>query len=158
MPMKYRFLGNSGLYVSTFSMGTMFGFETVDTAYPLMEQAFKAGVNFFDSAESYTKGKAETSLGQAIQRGIERGVWQRSDLVVSTKLYFSSQFDFASWSAGGPNDTGLSRKHIVEGTKASLQRLGLDYVDLLFCHRPDPYTPIEETVRIEKALRLIHLH
>lgn len=138
--MKYRFLGNSGLYVSAFSFGSWVTFDTqldVDHAYPIMEHAFKMGINFFDNAEAYAEGKSEVVMGQAIQRGIENGVWKRSDLVVSTKIFFGGP---------GPNDIGLSRKHVVEGTKASLKRFGLEYVDLLFCHRPDPRTPIEETV------------
>lgn len=139
--MKYRFLGDSGLYVSAFSFGSWVTFDNqlnVDKAYPIMEHAFKQGINFFDNAETYANGKSEIVMGQAIKRGIEKGVWKRSDLVVSTKIYFGT--------AGGPNDMGLSRKHVVEGTKASLERFGLDYVDLVFCHRPDHRTPIEETV------------
>ena len=72
-------------------------------------------------------------------------MWTREDLVVSTKIYWGTKGFGAT--ASGPNERGLSRKHIVEGTKASLKRFGLDYVDLIFCHRPDPYMPIEETVR-----------
>jgi voltage-dependent potassium channel beta subunit len=92
------------------------------------------GVNFFDNAEVYANGRAEEIMGQAIR---ELG-WRRSDIVISTKIF---------WGGPGPNDKGLSRKHIVEGTKASLKRLDMDYVDVLYCHRPDASTPIEETVR-----------
>lgn len=88
----------------------------------------------------YAKGESEVVMGEAIAKGIADGVWAREDLVVSTKIFFGTR--------DGPNNKGLSRKHIVEGTKASLNRLGLEYVDLLFCHRPDPVTPIEETVRL----------
>jgi voltage-dependent potassium channel beta subunit len=105
-----------------------------DVAYECITQAFEGGVNFFDNAEAYASGRAETVMGNVIRRA----GWTRSDLVRSTKLF---------WGGKGPNDKGLSRKRIVEGTDRSLSRLQLDYVDLLFCHRPDPETPIEETVR-----------
>ncbi len=96
-------------------------------------------MNFFDNAEVYAKGEAEVIMGEAVKRGVAEGVWAREDLVISTKIFFGTR--------PGVNNKGLSRKHIVEGTAASLKRLQLDYVDLLFCHRPDPATPLEETVR-----------
>jgi len=99
-----------------------------------MQAAREAGVNFFDNAEAYADGKAEVVMGNVIRK---LG-WKRSDLVVSTKVF---------WGGEGPNDRGLSWKHIVEGLDASLARLQMDYVDLIFCHRPDIHTPIEETVR-----------
>jgi voltage-dependent potassium channel beta subunit len=99
-----------------------------------MKVAYDAGVNFFDNAESYAHGNAEIVMGNVIKKA----GWKRSDLVISTKLF---------WGGRKPNQTGLSRKHIIEGAKASLARLQMDYVDLIFCHRPDIYTPIEETVR-----------
>jgi voltage-dependent potassium channel beta subunit len=99
-----------------------------------MVAAYEAGVNFFDNAEAYANGNAEIVMGNVLKRT----GWKRSDLVISTKLF---------WGGQGPNDTGLSHKHILEGIDASLRRLQLDYVDLLFCHRPDLETPIEETVR-----------
>jgi voltage-dependent potassium channel beta subunit len=99
-----------------------------------MKAAFDAGVNFFDNAEAYAHGQAEVMMGNIIKKA----GWKRSGLVVSTKIY---------WGGRGPNDKGLSRKHILEGTDASLRRLQMDYVDLIFCHRPDKDTPIEETVR-----------
>lgn len=135
--MEYRHLGRSGLKVSALSYGAWVTFgDQIDTglARECMQAAFEAGINFFDNAEAYAGGKAETMMGQVIR---DAG-WKRSDLVVSTKIF---------WGGTGPNDRGLSRKHLREGTEASLERLGLDYVDLLFCHRPDPETPIEETVR-----------
>jgi voltage-dependent potassium channel beta subunit len=135
--MEYRRLGSSGLKVSALSFGSWVTFgNQVDEelAFECMETAWKAGVNFFDNAEAYADGQAEVLMGKAIRRG----AWRRSDVVVSTKLY---------WGGPGPNDRGLSRKHILEGMAASLDRLELSYVDLLFCHRPDPETPIEETVR-----------
>jgi voltage-dependent potassium channel beta subunit len=98
-----------------------------------MTAAYEAGVNFFDNAEVYARGEAETVMGNVVKK---LG-WKRSDLVISTKIF---------WGGPGPNNTGLNRKHILEGTNASLKRLQMDYVDLIFCHRPDPYTPIEETV------------
>jgi voltage-dependent potassium channel beta subunit len=100
----------------------------------MMKTALDAGVNFFDNAEAYAGGDSETIMGKVIQRG----GWKRADLVVSTKIF---------WGGPGPNDKGLSRKHILEGTDAALKRLQMDYVDLIFAHRPDINTPIEETVR-----------
>ena len=103
-----------------------------------MEAAFNAGINFFDCAESYSGGKSETVMGQAIKKY----GWKRNDLVISTKIYWGG-----SHGDRDVNNKGLSRKHLIEGTNAALQRLQLDYVDLLYCHRPDRQTPIEETVR-----------
>jgi len=97
-----------------------------------MQRAFELGVNFFDNAEVYAKGEAEVLMGEALRS------FRREDLVISTKIF---------WGGNGPNDTGLSWKHLVEGTRNSLRRMKLTYVDVLFCHRPDPLTPIEETVR-----------
>ncbi len=135
--MEYRYLGRSGLQVSALSLGAWvtYGEQTgEDVAYACMEAAYQAGVNFFDNAEAYAGGKAETVMGNVIRRA----GWKRSDLVVSTKIF---------WGGDGPNDSGLSWKHIFEGTTASLARLQMEYVDLIFCHRPDVHTPIEETVR-----------
>ena len=134
--MEYRFLGKSGLRLSALSFGSWvtFGEQVdVDAALRLMTTAYDAGVNFFDTAEVYAHGEAERIMGEVLRRA----GWRRSDLVISTKIF---------WGGEGPNDRGLSVKHLVEGTEASLRRLGLDYVDLLFCHRPDVHTPIEETV------------
>lgn len=134
--MEYRFLGRSGLKVSALSLGAWVTYgEQVgeDLAYDCMTAAYEAGVNFFDNAEAYADGQAEIVMGNVIKKT----GWKRSDLVISTKIF---------WGGDGPNDRGLSRKHILEGTDASLKRLQLDYVDLIFCHRPDIYTPIEETV------------
>jgi voltage-dependent potassium channel beta subunit len=135
--MEYRFLGSSGLKVSALSYGAWVTFGDQideDIASDCMRTAYDAGVNFFDNAEVYAGGRAETMMGSIIKKiG-----WKRSDLILSTKIY---------WGGSGPNDKGLSRKHIIEGTDASLKRLQVDYVDLLFCHRPDLDTPIDETVR-----------
>jgi voltage-dependent potassium channel beta subunit len=135
--MEYRFLGKSGIKLSALSFGTWVTFGDQigeETAAACLKAAFEAGVNFFDCAEGYARGKAEIMLGRIIRRY----GWKRADLVVSTKIF---------WGGTGPNMAGLSRKHIVEGTDASLKRLQMDYVDLIFCHRPDKDTPIEETVR-----------
>lgn len=135
--MEYRYLGRSGLKVSALSFGSWVTFGDQigdDLAYQCMKAAWDAGVNFFDNAEVYAGGQSETMMG----RVFKKAGWKRSDYVVSTKIF---------WGGKGPNDRGLSRKHVIEGTQASLERLGLDYVDLLFCHRPDYETPVEETVR-----------
>ena len=135
--MEYRNLGNSGLKVSALSFGAWVTFGSqvdVDAAVEMMQIAFDAGVNFFDNAEIYADGVAEEIMGAAIKRT----GWRRSEYLVSTKIF---------WGGQGPNERGLSRKHIVEGADAALARLGLDYVDLIFCHRPDVHTPVEETVR-----------
>ncbi len=135
--MEYRYLGKSGLQVSALSLGawvTYGGQVGEEIAYQCMEAAIKAGVNFFDNAEAYADGEAETVMGKVIKKA----GWKRSDLVISTKIF---------WGGRGPNDSGLSRKHVIEGTLAALERLQLEYVDLIFCHRADIHTPIEETVR-----------
>ncbi len=135
--MEYRFLGSSGLKLSALSLGSWITFGEQfgeDVAYKCMRTAYDAGVNFFDNAEGYANGQAEFIMGNVIKKA----GWKRTDLVISTKIF---------WGGTGPNDKGLSRKHIIEGMQASLDRLQMDYVDLVFCHRPDLYTPIEETVR-----------
>ncbi|KAI9993459.1 hypothetical protein PInf_015541 [Phytophthora infestans] len=145
--MTYRFLGNSGLLVSKLSLGSWMDVSdkyTPETWYEMMKLAFENGINFFDNAELYGEGLAEKNMGAAIKKGIAEGTWSREDLVITTKIFWGAK-DFMA--KRGPNEMGLSRKHIVEGTKASLKRLELEYVDVIFCHRPDRYTPIEETVR-----------
>ncbi len=135
--MKYRYLGNSGLKVSELSFGSWVTFGSqvdVDKAVSLMKIAYEAGVNFFDNAEVYSSGKAEEIMGKAIKKA----GWKQKDLVLSTKIF---------WGGEGPNERGLSRKHIIEGMDGSLKRMGLEYIDLVFAHRPDIHTPIEETVR-----------
>jgi len=135
--MEYRYLGNSGLKVSALSFGAWVTFGPqldVDKAGECMQAAWDAGVNFFDNAEVYADGVAEEIMGAVLKK---KG-WKRSDYVVSTKIF---------WGGPGPNDSGLSRKHILEGADAALRRLEFDYVDLVFCHRPDLHTPVEETVR-----------
>lgn len=135
--MKYRRMGKSGLKLSELSLGawvTYGGQVGESTAAECMKAAYNAGINFFDNAEEYNKGNAEIVMGKVLK---ETG-WRRESYVVSTKIF---------WGGDGPNDEGLSYKHIIEGVNNSLRRLQLEYVDLVFCHRPDPNTPIEETVR-----------
>jgi len=105
-----------------------------DVALKCMSAAYDAGVNFFDNAEAYAAGKAEVVMGNVFKKT----GWPRESFVVSSKVF---------WGGEGPNDKGLSRKHVYEACRRSLKRLQLDYLDLFFCHRPDPTTPIEETVR-----------
>jgi voltage-dependent potassium channel beta subunit len=135
--MNYRRLGKSGLKVSELSFGAWVTFSTQHsdtTAADCMKAAYDAGVNFFDNAEAYAAGEAESQMGRAIK---QQG-WSRESLVLSTKVF---------WGGKGPNQRGLSHKHMIEGVNAALKRLQTDYVDLMFCHRPDEETPIEETVR-----------
>ncbi|OWZ02285.1 hypothetical protein PHMEG_00026179, partial [Phytophthora megakarya] len=133
--------------VSKLSLGSWMDVNdkyTADAWYELMKLAFEHGVNFFDNAEVYGGGLAEKNMGAAIKKGIVEGTWSREDLVITTKIFFGSKGFTAKC---GPNEQGLSRKHLVEGTKAALKRLEQEYVDVIFCHRPDARTPIEETVR-----------
>lgn len=135
--MDYRRLGSAGLKLSALSLGswvTFGGQVGEEVAVKCMSIAYDQGVNFFDSAEAYAHGKAETVMGNIFKK---LG-WPRESLVISSKVF---------WGGDGPNDEGLSRKHIFEACRNSLKRLQLDYLDLFFCHRPDSNTPIEETVR-----------
>jgi len=136
--MEYRRLGKSGLQVSTLSFGSWltFGNQISDkTADELMGVAYDAGVNFFDNAEGYAEGKSEIVMGNILKNK----KWERDTFVVSSKVFFGAE-------RKGPNQMGLSRKHIIEACNAALKRLHVDYLDLYFCHRPDKNTPIEETV------------
>lgn len=135
--MRYRRLGKTGLKVSELSLGSWvtYGGQVGDeAAKACMIAAHERGVNFFDGAEAYAKGEAELSMG----RVLKHVGWRRESLVLSTKIF---------WGGDGPNDTGLSHKRIIEGFNNALKRWQVDYLDLAFCHRPDPETPIEETVR-----------
>ena len=138
MEMEYRRLGNTGLKLSVLSFGSWVTFHNqlgTDTALDCMQAAWEAGVNFFDNAEVYAGGKSEEIMGHAVR---ELG-WPRESYVISTKLYWGLR--------EGPNTKNtLNRKYLMHGIDGSLERLGLDFVDLLFCHRPDPETPVEETV------------
>ncbi|XP_073530871.1 voltage-gated potassium channel subunit beta-1 isoform X2 [Phyllobates terribilis] len=135
--MIYRNLGKSGLRVSCLGLGTWvtFGGQISDeVAEQLMTIAYENGVNLFDTAEVYAAGKAEVILGNIIRKKN----WRRSSLVITTKLY---------WGGKAETERGLSRKHIIEGLKGSLQRMQLEYVDVVFANRPDNNTPMEEIVR-----------
>ena len=136
--MNYRHVGKAGIQISELSFGSWVTFHNqadIDTAAEMMAVAYDAGVNFFDNAESYADGKSEKVMGAALKK---LG-WRRGSYLISTKIYW------------GLYDTPLehntlNRKRLIEGINSSLGRLGLDYVDLLYCHRADPTTPIEETV------------
>ncbi|TDL20912.1 voltage-gated potassium channel beta-2 subunit [Rickenella mellea] len=136
--MPFRRLGPSGLRVPLFSLGgwlTLGGTVKGDPVKDIIKVAFENGINMFDTAEAYAKGNSEKEMGRVLK---ELGI-RRSDVVISTKLFWGLR--------NGPNDGGLSRKHIIEGTKEALERLQMDYVDIIFAHRPDNTVPIEETVR-----------
>ncbi|KAM4737088.1 voltage-gated potassium channel subunit beta-2-like [Anableps anableps] len=135
--MIYRNLGKSGLRVSCVGLGTWvtFGGQITDeVAEEITTLAYESGINLFDTSEVYNGGRAEAILGDIIKK---KG-WRRSSLVITTKIF---------WGGNAEMERGLSRKHIIEGLRASLDRLQLEYVDVVFANRPDPYTPIEETVR-----------
>lgn len=138
--MEYRRMGRSGLQLSALSYGSWVTFsKQVDDslADELMGLAYDSGINFFDNAETYARGESEKLMG----RVLKGKNWDRTSYTVSSKAFFGSR--------GGdnkPNQTGLSRKHLVEACHEALQRLQLDYLDLYFCHRPDPNVPIEEVV------------
>ena len=139
--MRYRRLGRAGLQVSELSLGSWVTYHNqvnVDTAVEMLAAAKDAGINFFDNAEAYALGQSEQVMGDAFKR---LG-WARLSYVVSTKLY---------WGLAREGNTvnqrnTLNRKYLMQAIDGSLQRLGLDCVDLVYCHRPDPHTPIEETV------------
>lgn len=137
--MQYNRLGTSGIKVSQFSFGSWVTFgRQVDTglAKEQLAAAFDAGVNFFDNAEVYSAGESERIMGEAIA---ELG-WKRHEYVLSTKLYWGIHEGVVNM------QNTLNRKYLMQAIDGSLERLGLDFVDLLYCHRPDPETPIEETV------------
>lgn len=140
--MQYRRLGRSGLQVSELSLGSWVTYHNqVDTgaAVEMLAAAFDAGVNFFDNAEVYAMGQSEVVMGQAFKR---LG-WARHRYVVSTKFFWGIDREAAHTT--NFRDT-LNRKYLMQAIDGSLQRLQLDCVDLIYCHRPDPHTPIEETV------------
>ena len=136
--MEYRHLGKAGIRVSELSFGSWVTFHNqadVKAAVDMMSAAYEAGVNFFDNAEVYAGGKSEEVMGEAFKQL----VWRRGSYLVSTKFYWGL-YD-------GVNERNtLNRKRLIEGINGSLKRLQLDYVDLIYCHRPDKTTPIEETV------------
>lgn len=136
--MNYRRLGSAGLKVSELSFGSWVSFGTqmdVDAAYDCMVAAYDAGVNFFDNAEAYARGQSEVIMGEILKRA----GWRRASYIVSTKFYWGLN--------DGPNERNtLNRKYLMQAIDGSLKRFDMEYVDLIFCHRPDPNTPIEETV------------
>jgi len=140
--MQYRRIGHSGLQLSELSLGSWVTYHNqVDTgaAKEMLAAAFDAGVNFFDNAEVYAGGESERVMGEAI-RALK---WPRLNYVISTKLYWGLD-DGAAMQVNRRNT--LNRKYLMQSIDGSLLRLGLDFVDLVYCHRPDPHTPIEETV------------
>ncbi|KAF8540671.1 NADP-dependent oxidoreductase domain-containing protein [Trichophaea hybrida] len=142
--MEYRFLGRSGLKVSAISLGgwlTYGGHVDEEKTYACLSTAYNHGINFFDTAEGYGGGASETVMGKAIRKFS----WRRCDIVISTKINFGTAN--SADKARSQNTVGLSRKHVIEGLRASLDRLGLEYVDLVYAHRPDRNTPMEEIVR-----------
>ena len=142
--MNYRRLGKTGLKVSELSYGSWvtFSFQLgVDSAAEIMKLAYDNGVNFFDNAEAYAGGQAEIIMGEAIKK---LG-WSRDTYIVSSKVFFGGE---------KPTQYGLSHKHIIDACHGALKRFQVDYLDLYFCHRPDPETPIEETVRAMHTLVL----
>jgi voltage-dependent potassium channel beta subunit len=133
--MHYRRLGRSGLKISEISLGAWVTFGSQvdeETSIELIQAAYEAGVNFFDNADIYANGQAELVMGKALKN------MPREALVLSSKVFWPTM--------PGPNGRGLSRKHIIESINASLKRFGTDYIDLYFCHRFDPDTPIDEIV------------
>ncbi len=140
--MKYRRLGKTGLKVSELSYGSWvtFSFQVgLDEASKLMNVAYENGVNFFDNAEAYASGESEIIMGNVLKKY----GWSRDSYIISSKVF---------WGGEQPTQRGLSHKHVVDACHAALKRLQLDYLDLYFCHRPDPDTPIEETVRAMHTL------
>lgn len=149
--MPYRMLGNTGLQVSVLSFGfwATFGVKDrltqqkgIDAAKDIMRVARKGGVNLFDNAEVYgnPRGEAERIMGEALAQLIKEDpvLWRRSDLIISSKIF---------WGGDGVNECGLSRKHINEAMEKMLKRMQVDYIDIVFCHRPDPHTPTATVVR-----------
>jgi voltage-dependent potassium channel beta subunit len=144
--MQYRRLGNSGLQVSALSFGSWVSFSKQindKTADELMGLAYDNGVNFFDNAEIYALGESEKMMG----RVIKKKKWDRTSFLVSSKVFWG-------WRGkdNKPNQTGLSRKHVIEACDEALKRLQVDYLDMYFCHRPDKNVPISETVMAMNTL------
>jgi voltage-dependent potassium channel beta subunit len=139
--MQYRRLGHSGLQVSELSLGSWVTYHNqvdASAAREMMAAAFDAGVNFFDNAEVYAKGQSEVVMGEAL-KALQ---WPRLNYMVSTKFFWGLDSDGP---AVNRKDT-LNRKYLTQAIDGSLKRMGLDFIDLVYCHRPDPNTPIEETV------------
>lgn len=144
--MEYRRMGKTGLQLSVLSYGSWVTFaKQVDdgNSEKLMSTAYDHGINFFDNAEVYARGESELMMGRALKKL----QWDRTSYIVSSKVFFGWRGE-----NNKPNQTGLSRKHIMEACHEALQRLQLDYLDLFFCHRPDRNTPVEEVVRSMNTL------
>lgn len=138
--MEYRIMGRTGLQLSVLSFGSWVTFHQQindSNSDELMGMAYDNGINFFDNAEGYALGESEKMMG----RVLKQKQWDRTSYVISSKAFFGLRGE-----NNKPNQTGLSRKHLVEACHEALQRLQLDYLDLYFCHRPDPTVPIEEVV------------
>jgi len=138
--MEYRRLGKSGLQVSELSFGSWVTFSNqvdVDNAVEIMKAAYDSGVNFFDNAEVYANGQSELVMGAALKKLN----FSRDSYILSSKVMFGAEKE------PKPTQKGLSRKHVFEAAHQAMRRMGVDYLDLYFCHRPDPAVPIEETVR-----------
>jgi voltage-dependent potassium channel beta subunit len=138
--MEYRYMGKTGLQLSVLSFGSWVTFhKQVDDSMAdrLMGIAYDQGINFFDNAEVYARGESELMMG----RVLKKKNWDRTSYVLSSKAYFGSRGP-----KNKPNQTGLSRKHLTEACHEALQRMQVDYLDLFYCHRPDPNTPMEEIV------------
>lgn len=134
--MKYRRLGRSGIKVSEVSLGSWLTYGNTtqkDTAIKTIDTAYELGINFFDTANTYGAGRAETVVGEALRK------YRRDSFVLASKVWGKM--------GDGPNDRGLSRKHIMAQVEASLRRLGMEYMDIYYCHSVDPDTEIEETIR-----------
>jgi aryl-alcohol dehydrogenase-like predicted oxidoreductase len=137
--MQYKKMGRSGLKISEITLGTMIFGQQVDEAESLkiMDLAFEKGINSFDTADGYAGGRSEEIVGKALKN-------KRHAVVLASKVY--------SKQGPGPNDSGLSREHILQAVENSLRRLGTDYLDIYYAHHPDPTTPIEETLRAFDSL------
>lgn len=140
--MKYRNVGKSGLKVSEIALGSwmtdLMGSDKIAIAEETLRLAYDNGVNFFDCADAYSGGEAEKFLGRILND------YSRSSYVVSSKVFFPT--------GRGANEWGLSRKHIIENIDRSLRNLNMDYIDLYYCHRFDPTTPMEETLHYPKRI------
>lgn len=140
--MQYRMLGNSGLFLSSFSLGSWVTFKNqinTKSAVDMMALSYDKGINFFDNAEVYADGESEIIMGDALKKL----KWTRDSYCISSKVF---------WGGDKPTQRGLNRKHVIEGCENALKRLQLDYLDLYYCHRPDIDTPIVETLRAMDTL------
>lgn len=143
--MQFRLLGRSGLRISALSYGSWVTFSNqldLEQAEEMLKLGYENGINFFDNAEVYAHGASEELMGKALRRL----AFERDSYCVSSKVFFGSRLGAA------PTQVGLARKHIVEACEAALRRLKVDYLDLYYCHRPDPDVPVEQVVRTMNML------